>query len=164
MKMKYVVAAGWLAVGVSCAAWSADTGANAPAEPGAGQTPSPRAPYTGGLVKGYRGVAVPLPWYQVLFVEKGDRLDVFVTFEAKMKDGSKEKVTATILQNVVAVNVKKADKVDDGLGVIELLLNPNEAQYIALALKQGEVHVASRAADDTEMKPMEMASFRKLFR
>ena len=158
MKMKYVVAAGWLAAGMSCAAWSADT-----AEPGAGQTPSPRAPYTGGLVKGYRGVAVPLPWYQVLFVEKGDRLDVFVTFEAKMKDGSKEKVTATILQNIVVVNVRKADKVEEP-GVVELLVNPNEAQYIALALKQGEVHVASRAADDTEMKAMEMASFRKLFR
>ena len=80
-----------------------------------------------------------------------------------MKDGSKEKVTATILQNIVVVNVRKADKVEEP-GVVELLVNPNEAQYIALALKQGEVHVASRAADDTEMKAMEMASFRKLFR
>ena len=47
---------------------------------------------------------------------------------------------------------------------VSLALNPNEAQYLALAIKQGDTTVIMRGLGDAEMHPMEMASFRKLFR
>ena len=110
---------------------------------------------------GYRGMAVPISGEQTAFVKKGDRIDVMVTFDAKMKDG-KEKVTATILQNVLVLEVVRPAKIEDK-GVVEMILNPNEAQYLALSLQQGELRVSVRAPGDKEMHPMEMASFRKLF-
>ncbi len=39
--------------------------------------------------KGYRGLTLPLPAHQLQFVRPGDRVDVFVTFEAQLK-GAKE--------------------------------------------------------------------------
>ena len=75
------------------------------------------------LVAGYRGAVIPLSGDQLLYVKKGDRVDVLVTFEAimgKKGETTKEKVTATILQNIVV-----------------------------------------RAPGDTELHPMDIASFRK---
>lgn len=118
------------------------------------------------LQKGYRGTTLPAPGSQLLFLKKGDRVDVLVTFDAKMsEDGKerKEKVTSTFLQNIVVINVVKPEKAD-GLGAVELLLNPVEAQYAALALAQGDVTITVRAPGDTELHPMEIASFRRLIR
>lgn len=120
-----------------------------------------------GLVKGYRGTTIPVAGHQLLFLKKGDRVDVLVTFDAKMKDKDKkerkEKITASILQNVVIVNIEKPAKLDEP-GAVELLLNPNEAQYAALSISQGTVSITVRAPGDTEMHQIEMASFRKLIR
>ena len=112
---------------------------------------------------GYRGMAVPLAGTQAAFVKKGDRVDVMVTFDAQMKDNLKEKVTATILQDVLVLDVIRPGKLEDR-GVIDLVLNPNEAQYLALGLMQGDMQISVRAPGDKEMHPMEMASFRKLFK
>jgi hypothetical protein len=115
------------------------------------------------IVTGYRGFALPLPGSRLAFVNKGDRVDVLVTFDAQMKDNVKEKVTATILQNVLIVGLRAPAKLEEA-GVVELEVNPNEGQYAALAVQQGEVHLLLRAEGDTKMVPMEMASFRKLFK
>jgi hypothetical protein len=128
---------------------------------------APAAAGQAGLVKGYRGTTLAVSGHQLLFVKKGDRVDVLVTFDAKTKDKDKkerkEKITASILQNVVVINVEKPARVDEP-GAIELLLNPNEAQYAALSVTQGTVSITVRAPGDTEMHQMEMASFRKLIR
>ena len=127
---------------------------------------SEKAPAVG-LVKGYRGTSVTVSGDQLLFIKKGDRVDVLVTFDAKMedKDGKerKEKVTSTFLQNVVVINVYKPAKVSE-TGAAELLLNPVEAQYAALAIAQGDVNIVVRAPGDTELHPMEIASFRRLIK
>ncbi|MDD5657060.1 MAG: RcpC/CpaB family pilus assembly protein [Elusimicrobia bacterium] len=151
MKTRYAMSVLLLAV-MAVAAWTASPG----------QTPAPRTPDKNGVIKGYRGVSIPLSGHQLAFVNKGNRVDALVTFEAQMAD-RKEKVTATILQNVVVVNVIRPGKLGDA-GVVELLLNPNEAQYAALAMHQGDIHLSVRAEGDTKMEPMEMASFRKLFK
>ncbi|MBU2575232.1 MAG: hypothetical protein KKH28_14275 [Elusimicrobia bacterium] len=124
-------------------------------------TETAESPYVG-LVPGYRGTAIPVSGDQLLYVKKGDRVDVLVTFDAAAKD-VKEKVTATILQNVIVINVRKPDHPDE-TGVIELLCNPNEAQYLALSAAQGDTSIAVRAPGDFSMRPMEMASFRKLIK
>lgn len=112
---------------------------------------------------GYRAVSVPLTGDQLAFLKIGDRVDLLATFDAVIADKSKEKVTATLLQNVLVRGVKAPAKLEDK-GAVELVVNPNEAQYTALGLHQGALHLAVRGEGDVEMKPMEMASFRKLFR
>jgi hypothetical protein len=113
------------------------------------------------LAAGYRGLVMAFPKEQLKWVRKGDSLDVLCVFDAVMaKKGEtyKEKVAATLLQNV------KVSGVDARNGTIVLLMNPNEAQYAALALQQGAVSLSLRAAGDTKLAPMEIASFRKLIR
>lgn len=111
---------------------------------------------------GYRAMALPFPSHQLVFIEPGDRVDIMVTFSAVMGEKGKtrtEEVTATIMQNVVVRAVNRTE------GVLQLLFNPNEAQYAALfAAKDKTLWLSKRAAGDTEMRPMEMASARKLFR
>lgn len=132
---------------------------------------------------GYRGAVVPVESALLSLIKPGDRVDILVTFDALMADNRKEKVTATILQNVLVLGVgsdlgqgqtakqfQEKEKTDQQSaafaekGIVSVALNPNEAQYLALALKQGETTVVLRGLGDVEMHPMEMASFRKLFR
>jgi len=131
---------------------------------------------------GYRGAIVSINSALLKLIKPGDRVDILVTFDALMNDNRKEKVTATILQNVLVLGVgsdlgqgltakqfgekTKSDKQSAAFaekGILSVALNPNEAQYLALAMKQGELVVILRGLGDIEMHPMEMASFRKLF-
>jgi pilus assembly protein CpaB len=132
---------------------------------------------------GYRGAVVPVENLLLKLIKPGDRIDMLVTFDALMADNRKEKVTATILQNVLVLGVgsdlgqgmtakqfgqnTKQEKKDAAFaekGILSVALNPNEAQYLGLAQKQGDITVVLRGLGDIEMHPMEMASFRKLFR
>ena len=148
-------AAAALAARAAFAGLSAEPQKEAAAAPA--YQPKPR------VTPGYRAFSLPLPGHQLAFLRKGQRVDVLVTFEALMKGDVKEKVTATILQNVIVLDLLKPEALD-GRGVAELLLNPNEAQYAALSMLQGDVRVTARAEGDTKMTPMEMASLRKLFK
>ncbi|MDQ7773831.1 MAG: RcpC/CpaB family pilus assembly protein [Elusimicrobiales bacterium] len=117
------------------------------------------------LFPGYRAAAVPVRGSQAMFLRPGDRVDMMVTFDAIMADERKEKVTATILQNVLVLNVSRAASAE-GMAVVQLLCNPNEAQYAALSLMQGggNISLPRRAEGDAELHPMEIATFRKLFK
>ncbi|HAM35546.1 MAG TPA: Flp pilus assembly protein CpaB [Elusimicrobia bacterium] len=144
---------------------------------------SPEAGLSVKIPPGYRGAILGIEPELKPLVKPGDRIDVLVTFDALMADSRKEKVTATILQNVLVIAVgtnlgqglsakqakassEKEDKTAafSEKAMIALALNPNEAQYLALAMKQGETTVVMRGLGDVEMHPMEMASFRKLFK
>lgn len=144
---------------------------------------SPESGLSVKIPPGYRGAILPIDNEMKALIKPGDRVDVLVTFDALMNDGRKEKVTATILQNVLVIAVGTnlgqgmSAKQFSAMGAKEeksaafsekatigLALNPNEAQYLALAMKQGEPTVIMRGLGDVEMHPMEMASFRKLFR
>ncbi len=110
------------------------------------------------LAEGYRGLVMHFPPEELAWVKAGDSLDVISVFDAIMKSGPREKVAATLLQNVkvAGVNPRK--------GTIVMLVNPNEAQYLALALAQGEVRLSLRAAGDKVLAPMEIASYRRLIK
>jgi pilus assembly protein CpaB len=144
---------------------------------------SPTAGLSVKIPPGYRGAVVPVDQDLVKLIKPGDRVDILVTFDALMADNRKEKVTATILQNVLVLGV--GSNLGQGMaakdfqekeskeaqiaafaekGSLSCALNPNEAQYLSLAMKQGDVTVTLRGIGDVEMHPMEMASFRKLFR
>ncbi|MBI4377195.1 MAG: Flp pilus assembly protein CpaB [Elusimicrobia bacterium] len=144
---------------------------------------SPEAGLSVKVPPGYRGAIIPVESELKQLVKPGDRVDVLVTFDALMADNRKEKVTATILQNVLVIAVgtnlgqgmtakqvkEKTDRDDrtaafSEKAMLSLALNPNEAQYLALSMKQGDISVVVRGLGDVEMHPMEMASFRKLFK
>jgi pilus assembly protein CpaB len=144
---------------------------------------SPESGLSVKIPPGYRGAMLPIDPEMKALIKPGDRVDVLVTFEAQMTDGHKEKVTATILQNVLVIAVgtnlgqgmnalqfKKMGAVEDKASAfaekasISLALNPDEAQYLALSEQTGNTTVILRGLGDVEMHPMEMASFRKLFR
>ncbi len=112
------------------------------------------------LVAGYRAMSFPLPEHQLRFIKEGDRVDVMTVFEIDLADkGKKDRVTATIFQNVLVLSV------DHSIGAVLLALNPNEMQYAALfSDKEQSLWLARRMKGDVETPPMEMASARKLFR
>ena len=114
------------------------------------------------MTNGYRSVAVQTEDYELLDVRPGDHVDVLVLFDAKTR-GDIIKHAATILQNVMVLGTARSGK-PDGKGVVYLNLNPMEAQYAALAPRQGEIAVVLRKPGDKEIHPVEMSDFRKLFR
>ena len=142
---------------------------------------SPEAGLSVKVPPGYRGCILPLDSEMLKLLKPGDHIDVLVTFDAVMGDNRKEKVTATILQNVLVLGVgadlgqgmsaqqlkakQKAASADqafsDKMGV-SLALNPNEAQYLALSQQQGQVSIVVRGLGDVELHPMEIASFKRL--
>ncbi len=140
---------------------------------------SPEAGLSVKIPPGYRGMELPIQPEIEKLLKPGDHVDVLVTFNALLPDNRKEKVTATILQNVLVLAVGsnmgqgtvagKASAKNQavpmgGSSSASLALNPNEAQYLALAMKEGDTTVVVRGLGDFEMHPMEMASFRRLFR
>ncbi|MBI3297594.1 MAG: hypothetical protein HYZ75_05490 [Elusimicrobia bacterium] len=109
---------------------------------------------------GYRAFTMPVPEHQALNVRPGDFVDVMSTFDWKMgKEKQVRRITATLLQYVKVLAVAKDRK------SLELMLNPNEAQYAALSVApERGVWVIVRRDGDKEMEPREMADFEKLFR
>ena len=115
-------------------------------------------------------------------IKPGDKVDVLLTFDALLKGGAKEKMTATILQDIQVLGVgsnlgqgvdasTKANAAEreannaafSDRSVLSLSLSPIEAQYLALAKEEGEVTVIVRSTGDTKVYPIEIASFSKLF-
>jgi pilus assembly protein CpaB len=144
---------------------------------------SPEAGLSVKVPPGYRGCVLPLENDLLRLIKPGDRVDILVSFDAVMGDNRKEKVTATILQNVLVLGVGSnlgqglsgaqakakdaaaaADAAFSEKAALSLALNPNEAQYLALSAKQGSVDVIVRGLGDVELHPMEIASFKRLIK
>lgn len=115
-------------------------------------------------------------------IKPSDKVDVLLTFDALLKGGAKEKMTATILQDIQVLGVgsnlgqgmdsaSKANASEreannsafSDRSVLSLSLTPIEAQYLALAKEEGEVTVIVRSTGDTKVYPIEISSFSKLF-
>lgn len=143
---------------------------------------SPEAGLAAKVPPGYRGTTLPIDAEMRALLKPGDRVDVLVTFDALMASGRKEKMTATVLQNVLVVAVGN----DMGQGMtakqyagsaaaeerlaamseksaVSLAVNPRELQYLALAHEQGHTKVAVRASGDNQMHPIDTASWGALF-
>ncbi len=144
---------------------------------------SPEAGLSVKVSPGLRGAILPVKNELLKLVKPGDRIDILVTFDAVTVENKKDRVTATILQNILVLGVgtnlgqgltnlmakqKQAQEAEASAfseeGALSLSLNPMEAQYLALSMKQGDITVAVRGLGDLEMHPMEMASFRKFFK
>ena len=144
---------------------------------------SPEAGLSVKVPPGYRGCGLPMESDMMRLIKPGDRVDVLVTFDAIMGNNQKEKVTATMLQNALVLGVgtnlgqgmsamqaqakeaqASAEQAFSEKGILSLALNPQEAQYLALCLQQGQVSVVVRALGDMELHLMEVASFKKMIK
>lgn len=117
----------------------------------------------GKVPPGYRGFSLPVPSWQAQFIRPGNRIDVIATLAKNHPTRPKEDYGHTILQNALVLDVRPP--LNNGEpSAIQLALNPNEAQYLALAIGDGRINVALRSDEDAEMHPMEPSGFKKLFR
>lgn len=115
------------------------------------------------LIKdGTRAVAIQVDDHHLGPVRTGDAVDVLAVFDAKKSNGSKERVGATLIQNMRVLGVERGNSKTKG--TLRLRANPNEAQYLALAVVQAEVSISLRKENDPDIYPMEMATFVRLFR
>ncbi len=137
---------------------------------------SPDAGLSVKIPPGYRGAVLPIDPGMKSLIKPGDRVDVLLTFDA-MIEGSRDKATVTILQNVLVVAVgndmgqgqsagqrKSMNEKDDrssalnDKALISLALNPNELQYLALMQQKGNTSIGVRGLGDNEMHPIPIAA------
>jgi Flp pilus assembly protein CpaB len=115
-------------------------------------------------------------------IKPGDKVDILITFDAQLKTNSKEKMSVTILQNVLVLGVgsnlgqgldkaaKAKNKEDEqnsaafsDTSALSLSLNLEAAQYLALAQEEGEITVVIRAPGDISETSVPITSFSSLF-
>ena len=157
-----------------------DSSAGAPQKEAAAASPAPAAQkrhwsrrpffrrlfgrsFARGLMEdGYRAVSIPVNEYELGHIRIGDRVDVLTTFAAHTSHGP-QTLTATMLQNVQVLGVRLSGD-PGGKGALTLKVNPVEAQYAALGVRQADCSISLRHEGDDEIHPMEMSDFGKFFR
>lgn len=144
---------------------------------------SPEAGLSSKIPVQMRGfVLTNVPISTASMIKPDDNVDILLTFEAVMKNGARQKVTVTLLQNIKVLGVganlgqgldaKSAagmrSKEDEAAAytdssTLSLALSPRDAQYLALAQSEGDVSVILRSHGDGTNYLMEIATFEKLF-
>lgn len=115
-------------------------------------------------------------------IKPDDNVDILFTFQATMKNGTQQNITVTLLQNIKVLGVgndlgqgldaksaaalknkdEDASAYSDSVA-LALSLSPRDAQYLALAQKEGDISVILRSHGDVTNYLMEIATFEKLF-
>lgn len=98
------------------------------------------------------------------FVLPGDRVDVLTTVDGR--GVNEDAVTRTVLQNieVLAAGQKTEQKDNKPITVqsVTLLVNPDGAETLALALHEGKIHLVLRNPDDQELVQVASLSTREM--
>lgn len=144
---------------------------------------SPEAGLSSKIPVQMRGFVITgIPIATASLIKPDDTVDVLLTFSAVMKNGTQQNVTVTLLQNIKVLGVgndlgqgldaKSAgalkNKDEDASAFsdsssLALSLSPRDAQYLALAQKEGDISVTLRSRGDVTNYLMEIATFEKLF-
>ena len=115
-------------------------------------------------------------------IKPGDKVDILITFDAQMKNSNKEKMSVTILQNILVLGVgsnlgQGLDKIGKAknkeeeqnsaafsdTSTLSLSLGLEAAQYLALAQQEGDITVVVRAPGDMNETSVPITSFSSLF-
>lgn len=144
---------------------------------------SPEAGLSSKVPVSMRGVIISnVPIATASMIKPDDNVDILFTFEATLKSGQRQQVTATLLQNIkvlavgsdlgqgldakTAADMKNKDEESSAYSdssSLALSLSPRDAQYLALAQEQGKISVILRSHGDMALYAIEMATFEKLF-
>lgn len=144
---------------------------------------SPEAGLSSKIPVQMRGFIVNnVPIATASLIKPDDNVDILFTFQAQMKNGTQQNITVTLLQNVKVLGVgndlgqgldakaasalknkdEDASAYSDSVA-LALSLSPRDAQYLALAQKEGDITVILRSHGDVTNYLMEIATFEKLF-
>ena len=143
---------------------------------------SPEAGLSSKIPVQMRGFVMTVDSNVASMIKPDDNVDILLTFEALMKNGSRQRVTVTLLQNIKVLGV--GSNLGQGLDLkaaaalrnqeeeasaytdtsaLSLALDPRDAQYLALAREEGTLSVILRSHGDVANYVMEIATFDKLF-
>lgn len=129
--------------------------------------------------EGKRAVAIPAGKVSSLheLLEVNDRVDVMVTFGYKEEEidpatGSSEEkdrvATSTVIYNtlVLAINAHTipGDKGEEETAIVTVMVEPEEAQLIALASQQGSIQLSLRSPEDDSVVVIPMIEVEDFFR
>ncbi|HHV18578.1 MAG TPA: Flp pilus assembly protein CpaB [Thermoanaerobacterales bacterium] len=122
---------------------------------------------------GKRAITVPvnnvIALHSMLHI--GDHVDILATFEnpkEKKSDGTNPTVVSAFIQNVpiLAINNMLEDpkELKDELQTVTLMVEPTQAQQIAMALDQGTIQFVLRNLEDKEEKSLPASKLEQLLR
>lgn len=129
--------------------------------------------------EGKRAVAIPVGKVSSLheLLEVNDRVDVMVTFGFKVEEtdpvtGSKEEkdhvATSTVIHNtpVLAINghTVSGDKGAEETSIVTVMVEPHEAQLIALGTQQGSIQLTLRSPEDESIIVIPMVEIEDFIR
>lgn len=131
---------------------------------------------------GNRAYILPVKSQVAKLIKPGDKVDILITFDAQLKSNNKEKMSVTILQNILVLGVgsnlgqgldnagKNKNKEEEqnsaafsDSSTLSLSLSLEAAQYLALAEEEGEINVVVRAPGDMNEIKVPISSFSRLF-
>lgn len=112
------------------------------------------------IPKGMRVVSIPVDDTHTIsgLLRPGDRVDVLVTYQGRGDRGTTVSKTKTLLEyvEVFATDDHTAAKLDEKSGTsraknVALLLNPEQTQFLTIALNKGKLSLSWRRKGDDEL-------------
>jgi pilus assembly protein CpaB len=98
------------------------------------------------------------------FVLPGDRVDVLTTVDSRVS--TEDAVTRTVLQNIEVLAAGQKTEQQDNKPItvqsVTLLVNPEGAETLALALHEGKIHLVLRNPEDQEVVSVASLSTREM--
>jgi len=98
------------------------------------------------------------------FVLPGDRVDVLTTVDSR--SANEDAITRTVLQNIEVLAAGQKTEQQDNKPItvqsVTLLVNPQGAETLALALHEGKIHLVLRNPEDQEVVSIASLSTREM--
>lgn len=126
---------------------------------------SPGAGLSAKVEPGKRAISIPVDNVVGLhgLINTGDRVDVIVTYSLPEQ---KNTVSASVVQNVpvLAVNssLESSSQSKEEPKTITLMVEPRDAEKIALAIQQGSIQLVLRSPQDNKITPPSPVSLQKM--
>ncbi len=143
---------------------------------------SPEAGLSSKIPVQMRGYIISVPLSTANMIKPDDNVDVLLTFEANMRNGTREKVSITLLQNIKVLGVgsnlgqgidlktanamknkEEEEAAFSDSSALSLALSPQDAQYLALAQEEGVISVILRSHGDVTTHITDVTTFGRLF-
>ncbi len=129
------------------------------------QTPLESAREVNPPQAGYRGISLVFDSDRVFYLRPDDRVDAIVVFDRnKESSGKKKEVCAgTMLKMVSVLNIAPSED-NPGKTIVQLGVNPAEAQYLEAAAHSGDIWLSLRKKGDQNDHPLEFSAWSKVLK
>jgi pilus assembly protein CpaB len=116
---------------------------------------------------GKRAISVPVNNVTALhgLVRIGDHVDILVTFKGEGE--GRQALTSTVIQDVPVLAINKTiENVEskEELQTVTVMVDPTQAQQIALSIQQGSIQLSMRSPGDSNINPLPSSNLEHLKR